>query len=56
MYKNKLDKVSFAHDGAYADSKNIANRNFSDQVLKDKADEIALNSQNGGYQRGWHAW
>ena len=30
IYKNELDKVSFAHDGAYADSKNIANKNFSD--------------------------
>ena len=30
IYKNELDKVSFAHDGAYADSKNVSNRNFSD--------------------------
>ena len=52
IYKNKLDKASFAHDVAYADSKDIAKRTVSDKVLKDRAYEIALNPIYNGYQRG----
>ena len=48
IYKNKLDKACFAHDAAYAYSKDIAKRTVSDRVLKDRAHEIVLNLQYDG--------
>ena len=51
IYKNELDKVCFAHDAAYCDSKDFAKRTISDKILKDKAYEIALNPKYDGYQR-----
>ena len=33
VYKNELDKVSFAHDAAYTDSKYLAKGMSSDKVL-----------------------
>ena len=41
-YKNELDKARFAHDAAYADSKDLAKRTVLDKVLKVRAYEIAL--------------
>ena len=46
-----MDKACFAHDAAYADSKNLAKRTVSDKILKDKAYEIARNCKYDGYQR-----
>ena len=45
-----LDKISFLHNAAYADSKGLAKRTLSDKVLKDRAYEIALNPKYDGYQ------
>ena len=51
IYKNKLDKACFAHDRAYSDSKDLAKRTVSDNLLKDSAYEIAINLKYDGYQR-----
>ena len=37
IYMNVLDKVSFAHDVAYSDSKDLAKRTISDKILKEKS-------------------
>ena len=52
IYKNGLDKASFAHDAAYSDSIDLTKRTQSDKVLKVKAFEIASNPEYDGYQRG----
>ena len=52
IFKNKLDKACFAHNAAYANSKDLAKRTVSDNMLKDRAYEIALNPNCDGYQRG----
>ena len=44
--KNDLDKVCFAHDAAYSDSKDIATIIYSDNVLKVRAYEIAINPKS----------
>ena len=51
IYKNKLDKACFAHDAACSDSKYVAKRTISDRILKDKANEIAINPRYDGYRR-----
>ena len=52
IYRNELDKACFQHDSAYADHKDLINRTEADKVLKDKAYDIASNSEYDGYQRG----
>ena len=52
IYKNELDKACFAHDAAYSDSKDLTTRTESDQILRDKAYEIANNLKCDRYQRG----
>ena len=52
IYRNELDKACFQHDMAYGKSKDLAKRTQSDQVLKDKALNIASNLKYDGYQRG----
>ena len=52
IYKNELDKAYFQHDMAYGDFKDLARRTASDNVLRDKAFNIAKNSKYDGYQRG----
>ena len=52
LYRNELDKACFQHDSAYADHKDLINRTKPDQVLRDKADDIASNPEYDGYQRG----
>ena len=42
ILKKKLDKVCFAHNAAYAASKDLAGRTVSGKILKDKAYEIVL--------------
>ena len=42
----------FQHDSLYADHKDLINRTKSDQVLRDKAYDIASNPEYDGYQRG----
>ena len=52
IYRNDLDKACFQHDSAYADNTDLINRTKADKVLKDKAYNIASNSEYDGYQRG----
>ena len=52
IYRNELDKACFQHDSAYADNKDLINRTKSDNVLRDKAYNIASNPEYDGYQRG----
>ena len=43
LYRNELEKACFAHDAAYSDSKDLAKRTISDNILKDKAMELLEN-------------
>ena len=52
IYKNELDKTCFQCDMAYVDFKDLARRTASDNVLRDKAFNIAKNPKYNGYQRG----
>ena len=52
IYRNELDKTCFQHDSAYADHKDLINGTKSDKVLRDKAYDIASNTEYDGYQRG----
>ena len=45
-------KACFQHDSAYADHKDLINRTEADNVLRDKAYDIASNPKHDGYQRG----
>ena len=51
IYKNELNKACFAHDAAYSANKALTKRTISDKILKDRADEIAINPKCNGYQR-----
>ena len=52
VYRNELDKACFQHDSAYADHKDLINRTEADNVLRDKAYDVARNPEYDGYQRG----
>ena len=54
IYKNEFDKVCFAHDAAYSDSKDLTKKNLSvaDKILRNKAFNIAKDPKYDGYQRG----
>ena len=52
IYKNELDKACFQHDMAYGDFKDLKRRRAFDQILRDKALNIAKNPKYDGYQRG----
>ena len=52
IYQNELDKACFQHDMAYEDFKYLARRTASDEILHDKAFNIAKNPKYDGYQRG----
>ena len=45
IYKNESDKSCFQHDMAYGDFKYLAKRTALDNVLKDKAFNIAENQK-----------
>ena len=51
IHKNELDKACFQHDMAYGDLKDLKRRIAADNVLRDKAFNIAKNSKYDGYQR-----
>ena len=51
IYRNELDKTCF-HDMAYGDFKDLKRRTAADNVLRDKAFNIAKNRKYDGYQRG----
>ena len=52
IYKNELDKACFQQDMVYGDFKDLTKRTPSDNVLRDKAFNIAKNPKYDGYQRG----
>ena len=52
IYKNELDKASFAHDAVYSDSKDLTKGTVADKILKNKAFDIAKDPKYDGYQRG----
>ena len=43
LYRNELDKTCFTNDAAYSDSKDLDKRTIADEILKDRAYEIARN-------------
>ena len=47
---NELDKVCFAHEAVYSDSKDLAKRTISERVSKNRAYKIARNPNCDGYQ------
>ena len=49
IYRYELDKACFQHDMAYGKSKDLAERNQSDKVLRDKAFKI---TKDLSHQRG----
>ena len=51
IYRNELDKSCFQLDMAYGDFEDLP-RTASDNVLHDKAFNIAKNAKCDGYQRG----
>ena len=51
IYRNELDKGCFQHDMAYGDFKDLTKRTAADNVLRDKAFNIAQDPKYG-YQRG----
>ena len=51
IYRNELDKACFQHDMAYGKSKELAKKNQSDKVLRDKAFKTASGPKYDGYQR-----
>ena len=52
IYRNKLDKACFQHDMAYGDFKDLKRRTAADNVLRDKAFNIAKNPKYDEYHRG----
>ena len=52
IYQIELDKVCFRHDWAYGDFKDLPGRTAADNVLGDKAFNIAKNPKYDAYQRG----
>ena len=52
IYQKKLDKVSFQHNMAYGDFKDVNKRTAADKLLRDKTFNIAKNLKYDGYQRG----
>ena len=53
IYRNELDKACFQRDSVYADHKDLINRTEADNVLRDKAYDIASNPKYDGYnERG----
>ena len=53
IYKNEFDKACFQHDMTSGDFKDFTRRIASDNVLRDKAFNIAKNPKYDGYQRGF---
>ena len=51
IYRNELDQACFQHDMVYGDFKYLAKRTAADNVLRDKAFNIAKTPKYDGYQR-----
>ena len=52
IYKDEIDKACFQHDMAYGDFKDLKRRTASDNILRDKAFNIAKNPEYDVYQKG----
>ena len=52
IYRNEFGKACFKHDMAYIDFKHLKRTTAADNVLRDKAFNIAKNPKYDGYQRG----
>ena len=52
IHKNELHKAFFQHEMAYGDSKDLKRRTASDNILRDKAFNIAKSPKYDMYQRG----
>ena len=52
IYKSGLGNLCFAHDSAYSDSEDLAQRTISVNVPKERAFKIIKNPRYDGYQRG----
>ena len=50
IYQNKSGKACFQHDMAHGDFKGLSRRTASDEVLHDKAFNVAKNSNYDRYQ------
>ena len=50
LYRNELDKACFVHEAANSDSKDLAKRPISENILEDRTYEIDRNCQYDGYQ------
>ena len=53
IYRNDLVGTYFQHDVAYGKYKDLTKRTQSDKVFGEKAFEIASNSKDDGYERGF---
>ena len=51
IYQNELDKACFQHDMAHGDSTDLSRRTAADELLRDKALNIAKNKKYDEYQR-----
>ena len=51
IYKDDLDKACFEHNMAYSKFNNLDKRTQSENILTDKAFEIASNPKHVDYQR-----
>ena len=51
LCRNELVKACFDLNATSSDRKELAKRIISDQIFKDRADEIARNLKYDGYQR-----
>ena len=52
IYRKELDKAHFQLDMAYGDFKDLTKRTAADEVLRDKAFNIAKDPKYDGYERG----
>ena len=52
MSCTEYDWACFAHDAGYSGSEDLAKRTVSDNILKDRAYEIAINPKYDGCKRG----
>ena len=49
IYRNELDKACFQHDMVHGDFKDLTKRTAADNILRDKAFNIAKDSKYDGY-------
>ena len=56
IYRNELDKACFQHDMAYGDFKDLKRRTTADNLLRDKAFNIAKNLNMMDIKEAWPLW